>query len=154
MIATRRLALLTTLCAGLAACGGGGSYSGGSGNSDPYGWNAVTAVKITDTTVGTGTQADATKFVTVNYTGYIYDVRVTSTKGTVFDTTTGKSPATFQIGVGKLIPGFDQGVTGMKVGGKRTITIPASLAYGAQGNPPAIPANAALVFDVELLAVN
>lgn len=156
VLRTRRFALLLTLSAnlGLAACGGGGSDSGTPVNQDPYGWNAVTSLKVTDTTVGTGTQADTTKTVAVNYTGYIYDVRVTSTKGTQFDTSIGKSPLIFQLGAGKVIPGFDQGVTGMKIGGKRTITIPAALGYGSAGVPPNIPSNAALVFDVELVAVN
>jgi FKBP-type peptidyl-prolyl cis-trans isomerase FkpA len=154
---TRRLALLLALGAslGLAACGGGGGSSGTPANNDPYGWNSVTALKTTDTVLGTGTQADTTKTVSVNYTGYIYDVRVADTKGTQFDTSVGKTPLSFQLGAGQVIPGFDQGVTGMKVGGKRTITIPAALAYGSTGaGNGAIPPNAALVFDVELLSVN
>lgn len=149
---TRRLALVLALGASLAACGGGGGSSSQT-NSDPYGWSAVTALKTTDTTLGTGTQADTTKTVSVNYTGYIYDVRVANTKGTQFDTSVGKTPFSFTLGTGSVIPGFDQGVTGMKVGGKRTVTIPASLAYGSTGQG-VIPANAALVFDIELLSVN
>lgn len=149
---TLSLALSASL--GLAACGGGGSSSGTPANTDPNGWSAVTALKTADTTVGTGAQADTTKTVSVNYTGYLYDVRVASTKGTQFDTSVGKTPFTFTLGAGKVIPGFDQGVTGMKVGGKRTVTIPASLAYGSTGAGSAIPPNAALVFDLELLSVN
>lgn len=155
--ASRRLALLTALSASLclAACGGGGGDAGTPANTDPNGWNAVTALKVNDTTVGTGTQADTTKTVTVHYTGYLYDVRVASTKGTQFDSSVGKQPLTFKLGAGQVIPGFDQGVTGMKVGGKRTITIPAALGYGSAGaGGGAIPPNAALVFDVELTAVN
>ena len=156
VLRTRRLALLLALSAslGLAACGGGGGDSGTPPtNNDPYGWNAVTALKTTDTLVGTGAQADTTKTVSVHYTGYIYDVRVANTKGTQFETSVGKAPYSFKLGAGQVIPGFDQGVTGMKVGGKRTVTIPAALAYGAAGNGP-IPPNAAIVFDLELMSVN
>ena len=152
VIALATSSLLAGVC--LTACGGGGGSSGTPANTDPNGWNAVTALKTVDTTVGTGTQADTTKTVSVNYTGYLYDVRVASTKGTQFDTSVGKTPFTFTLGAGKVIPGFDQGVTGMKVGGKRTVTIPAALAYGSTGAGSAIPPNAALVFDLELLSVN
>jgi FKBP-type peptidyl-prolyl cis-trans isomerase len=150
---SRRFALLLALSASLslAACGGGGGSSGTPANSDPNGWNAVTTLKVTDTAVGTGaTAANGTK-ATVNYTVWIYDVRVADTKGTKLET------GSFQFTLGKnppeVITGFEQGVNGMKVGGKRTLTIPSSLAYGATGQG-AIPANAALVFDVELTAVN
>lgn len=153
-IVSRRSALLLALSAslGLAACGGGGGSSGTPANSDPNGWNGVTALKITDTTVGTGASATAGKKVTVNYSLWIYDVRVADTKGTFLET----GPFQFTLGTTPLgvIPGFDQGVTGMKVGGKRTVTIPASLAYGSAGAAPKIPPNAALVFDIELTAVN
>ena len=92
--ASRRSTLMLTLGTVLAltACGGGGGDSGTPVNQDPYGWNAVTALKVQDTTVGTGTQADTTKNVTVHYTGYLYDVRVANTKGTQFDTSVGKNP--------------------------------------------------------------
>ncbi len=157
-IASRRSALLLASSAliaslGLTACGGGGGDAGAPINTDPNGWNAVTSLKTTDTTVGTGTQADTTKTVTVHYTGYLYDVRVANTKGTQFDTSVGKTPFTFKLGAGTVIPGFDQGVTGMKVGGKRTVTMPASLAYGAAGQGT-IPGGAALVFDIELISVS
>ncbi|MBW8846524.1 MAG: FKBP-type peptidyl-prolyl cis-trans isomerase [Burkholderiales bacterium] len=157
LLRTRRSALLLAFSASLvlAACGGGGGDSGTPTNTDPNGWNAVTALKVTDTTVGTGAQADTTKTVAVNYTGYIYDVRVANTKGTQFDTSVGKTPLSFKLGSGAVIPGFDQGVTGMKVGGKRTVTIPAALAYGTTGaGGGVIPPNAALVFDLELMSVN
>jgi len=150
---TRRSALLLALSAtlGLAACGGGGGDAGAPINQDPNGWNGVTALKITDTTVGTGaTAANGTK-ASVNYTVWIYDARATGTKGTKMES------GSFQFTLGKNPPeaiiGFEQGVNGMKVGGKRTLTVPSSMAYGAAGNG-GIPPNAALVFDVELTAVN
>lgn len=152
-VRSRRLSLLLVLSAslGLAACGGGGGDSGAPINADPNGWKAVTALKVTDTVVGTGATADAGKKATVNYTVWLYDVRISDTKGTRIES------GSFQFTLGtnplQVIPGFDQGVTGMKVGGKRTLTVPASLAYGAAGLN-AIPGGAALVFDVELTAVN
>lgn len=152
-IVSRRSALLLALSAslGLAACGGGGGSSGTPANSDPNGWNGVTALKITDTTVGTGASADRGKTATVTYSGYLYDVRVADTRGTKFDS----GSFSFVLGGGGVISGFDTGVTGMKVGGKRTVTIPASLAYGSTGaGNGVIPPNAALVFDIELTAVN
>lgn len=153
---SRRATLLLALSASLAlaACGGSGGNSDSGASTDAYGWAAVTALKTADTTVGTGAQADTTKTVSVHYTGYVYDVRVATTKGSQFDTSVGKTPFSFKLGAGTVIPGFDQGVTGMKVGGKRTITIPAALAYGSAGAGTSIPANAALVFDIELLSVN
>ena len=136
---------------GLSACGGGGSDT--STPADTSGSAAVTALKLTDTVVGTGASADTGKTVTVHYTGWLYDVKVADTRGSKFDSSVGKTPFEFKIGDGKVIKGWDEGVKSMKVGGKRTLTIPASLGYGTTGAGSAIPPNAALVFDVELLTV-
>lgn len=106
----------------------------------------VPAVKIEDTQVGTGAEAVAGKTVSIHYTGKLEN-------GKVFDSSVGKSPLTFTLGTGQVIPGFEQGVTGMKVGGKRTITIPPSLGYGEQGAGDAIPPNATLIFELELVDV-
>ena len=84
--------------------------------------------------------------VTVNYTGKFTD-------GTVFDTSVGKDPYPFVLGAGAVIPGWDQGLQGMKVGGKRLLIVPPGLAYGAQGYGP-IPPNATLVFEVTLVSVS
>ena len=154
--ASRRTALLLASSAliaslGLAAGGGGGGDAGTPVNTDPNGWNAVTALKVVDTTVGTGATAAAGSKVTVIYSGWLYDVRVADTKGTKFDS--GTYPFTLGTTPLQVITGFDQGVTGMKVGGKRTVTIPAGLGYGAAGQG-VIPGGAALVFDIELTAVN
>jgi FKBP-type peptidyl-prolyl cis-trans isomerase len=71
----------------------------------------------------------------------------------VFDTSVGRAPIQFQLGAGQVIPGFEQGIVGMKVGGKRRLTIPPSLGYGSAGRPPTIPPNSTLVFDVDLVSI-
>ena len=98
-----------------------------------------------DEEVGTGPVAAVGDTVTVDYVGKLQD-------GTVFDSTSGKTPFTFPLGAGKVIPGWDQGLQGMKVGGKRLLIIPPQLGYGSQAVGP-IPANATLVFEVTLLDV-
>ncbi|NCT84399.1 MAG: FKBP-type peptidyl-prolyl cis-trans isomerase [Comamonadaceae bacterium] len=156
-VSTRRSALLLALSAslGLAACGGGGGGDAGTPvNQDPNGWGGVTALKITDTAAGSGATADTGKPVTVTYTAWIYDVRVADTKGSKIDSNVGGSPLPLVVGANNVIKGFDQGTQGMKVGGKRTVTVPASLAYGSTGAGALVPPNAALVFDIELLAVD
>jgi len=137
----------------LAACGGGGDSGTPADWASVSGSNAITALKTTDTTVGTGATAGASSTVGVRYTGWLYDVRVANTqKGTQFDSNvSAASPYSFQLGKNQVIPGFEQGVSGMKVGGKRTVVIPAALAYGSQG-ANTIPPNAALIFDVELIS--
>jgi FKBP-type peptidyl-prolyl cis-trans isomerase FkpA len=129
----------------LTACGGGGGDSGG--NSAVVANPA--AFTKTDTVVGTGLEAVNGKNVTVTYTGWLYSATAADHKGTQFDA----GSFSFLLGAGKVIPGFDQGVLGMKVGGKRTLLIPSNLGYGASGNGPTIPPNAGLVFDVALTAV-
>ncbi len=106
----------------------------------------VPKVKIEDTQPGTGAAAKDGDQITVNYTGKLQD-------GTVFDSSVGKTPFQFTLGAGQVIPGWDQGLLGMKVGGKRTLTIPPSLAYGEQGAGGVIPPNATLIFDVELISI-
>jgi len=109
---------------------------------------SVAELKIEDTTVGTGTVAEAGKSVTVHYTGWLTD-------GTKFDSSKDRGqPFTFALGAGQVIRGWDQGVAGMKVGGVRKLTIPPNLGYGPTGAGGVIPPNATLVFEVELLEVN
>jgi peptidylprolyl isomerase len=100
-----------------------------------------------DTKIGTGAPAAAHKFLTVNYTGYLTD-------GTKFDSSFDHAgdPFVIQLGEHGVIPGWDTGFDGMRVGGKRRLFIPYELAYGANGKPPTIPAKSELIFDVELVS--
>ncbi|HLO95231.1 MAG TPA: FKBP-type peptidyl-prolyl cis-trans isomerase, partial [Burkholderiaceae bacterium] len=90
-----------------------------------------------------------------HYTGWLYDAKAAGFKGSKFDSSLDRGqPFTFPLGAGQVIAGWDQGVPGMKVGGKRTLIIPASLGYGSRGaGNGVIPPNAALVFEVEMLGV-
>ena len=103
---------------------------------------------IEDLVVGDGAEAKDYNKVVVNYTGKLED-------GSVFDSSLnpGRSPFTFTLGAGSVIKGWDQGLKNMKVGGKRKLTIPPDLAYGANGAGNAVPPNATLIFEVELLEV-
>lgn len=104
-------------------------------------------LQIQDEVVGTGTEALSGKKVTVNYVG-------TLTDGTKFDSSYDRNePFSFTLGAGEVIKGWDEGVAGMKIGGKRKLTIPSNLAYGDNGVPGAIPGGATLIFEVELLKV-
>ena len=107
-------------------------------------------LKYQDSVVGTGALAEKGKSVSVHYTGWLDE---SGKKGTQFDSSVGGAPFQFVLGAGMVIAGWDEGVSGMKVGGKRTLTIPANLGYGASGFPPVIPANSTLIFDVELIGV-
>jgi FKBP-type peptidyl-prolyl cis-trans isomerase FkpA len=112
---------------------------------------AVAFQKI-DTVVGTGKEAVAGTTAVVNYTGWLYQPAAPSQHGAQFDSSIGREPFSFSLGAGQVIKGWDDGVQGMKVGGKRTLIVPASLGYGEGGAGP-IPPNATLIFDVELLDV-
>lgn len=108
----------------------------------------------TDNKLGEGAQAAAGHDVSVHYTGWLYDEAAPERKGRKFDSSRDRGmPFEFPLGAGHVIKGWDQGVEGMKVGGQRTLVIPAHLGYGARGAGGVIPPNATLVFDVELLAV-
>jgi len=114
----------------------------------------ITELQIIEQQVGEGSEAAAGKPVVVHYTGWLYDESATENKGGKFDSSRDRNdPFTFNLGAGQVIQGWDQGVAGMKVGGQRTLVIPAELGYGAGGAGDAIPPNATLVFDVELLDV-
>ena len=117
---------------------------------------AAAGLKITDTKVGTGKEAQAGKAALVHYTGWLYDEKAPDNKGKQFDTSANRGglPFGFIIGVGRVIKGWDQGVVGMKVGGKRTLVVPPALGYGDKdvGNG-LIPPNSTLIFDIELVEV-
>ena len=133
---------LAVACLGLplalAGCGGGNDTT-----SAPTSGGTLL---VEDLVVGTGATAAVGDTVSVHYVG-------TLTNGTVFDSSYSRNqPFTFRVGAGQVIAGWDQGIPGMKVGGKRRLTIPPSLGYGNQANGP-IPANSTLIFDVELLSI-
>jgi FKBP-type peptidyl-prolyl cis-trans isomerase len=110
-------------------------------------------VKI-DRTAGTGAEAVAGKNVFVHYSGWLYTTQAADGKGKKFDSSVDRGrPFNFPLGAGRVIAGWDQGVAGMKVGGKRTLVIPPQMGYGARGAGGVIPPNATLIFDVELLDV-
>jgi len=129
-----------------AACGGGSSSTSTSVTSP----SAVVPFSQLDLVVGTGAAATTGSRVIVSYGGWLYDATQPNAKGRQFDASTG---FTFTLGAGQVIRGWDQGVVGMRVGGQRRLIIPPDLAYGSQGVPGVIPANATLVFDIALLGV-
>lgn len=107
----------------------------------------VTELKIEDTKIGTGPEVKSGDTVVMNYKGTLLD-------GTKFDSSYDRTtPFETQIGVGRVIQGWDKGIPGMKVGGKRKLTIPSDMAYGSQGAGGVIPPNADLIFEVELLTI-
>jgi len=109
--------------------------------------HTVSGLYFQDLEVGQGDEAAAGASVTVHYEGWLSD-------GTKFDSSRDRGqPFTFVLGAGFVIPGWEEGVAGMRVGGLRKLVIPPSLAYGVAGVPPTIPGNATLVFDIELLEV-
>ena len=127
----------------LISCGG-----------DNMGQSNIKELIKQDAKVGTGAEAVPGRQVQVHYTGWLYDEGRADHKGRKFDSSRDRNdPFPFRLGAGEVIPGWDRGVAGMRVGGQRTLTIPPDLGYGAQGAGDDIPPNATLVFDVELLDV-
>ena len=132
----------------LAACGGGPA---------PESVSAVPTVAtlvVEDLQVGSGAPVTAGQKAVVQYTGWLYETSAPGKKGKEFDSSRNSGrPFSFVVGAGQVIKGWDQGVLGMKVGGRRRLTIPPDLGYGDIGAGGVIPPGAALVFDVELVAV-
>ena len=104
-----------------------------------------------DLAVGKGDAIHASQTAQVHYTGWLF---VDGKRGAQFDSSANRGPFEFKVGAGQVIKGWDEGVAGMKVGGKRVLTIPPLLAYGPNGIPNAIPGNSTLQFEVELLAIH
>ncbi len=108
----------------------------------------------TDLTPGTGAEIKSGQTALVHYTGWLFEAGATDNKGKQFDSSVGGEPFEFQLGAGHVIAGWDQGVVGMKVGGKRNLVIPPDMGYGARGaGQGLIPPGATLVFDVELVEI-
>jgi FKBP-type peptidyl-prolyl cis-trans isomerase FkpA len=114
---------------------------------------AADTLIMTDTKLGTGKEAMAGAQVEVHYTGWLYRPLAKDFHGKQFDSSVGRGPFAFRLGAGMVIKGWDKGVAGMKVGGKRTLIIPSDMAYGSRSPSGDIPPNSALIFDVELLGV-
>jgi FKBP-type peptidyl-prolyl cis-trans isomerase FkpA len=145
---TVQLILIAAVALTTAACGGDSGTSPTILPGAPY--------SQTDVRVGTGAEATVGRRATVNYTGWIYDPVAAENKGRQFDSSlgAGRTPFMLTLGGGQVIPGFDRGVTGMRVGGMRRVVIPPDLAYRNTGSQDGtIPPNATLVFDIDLLDV-
>ena len=136
-----RVALVVALSLLATACGGSEKSTAPTPPTAPF--------STTDLREGTGTIATQGRTVTVSYTGWLFDPSRPESKGTQFDS---QASFTFQLGVGRVIPGWEQGIPGMKVGGQRRLIIPPNLGYGSQ-MVGSIPPNSTLVFDVMLLSV-
>jgi FKBP-type peptidyl-prolyl cis-trans isomerase FkpA len=132
------LAVAVAVAVLMSGCGGG----------TPTSPSANVPFSTVDLRVGTGPEAVVGRGAAVNYAGWLYNSAGTDNKGSQFDSGT----FSFTVGQG-VIPGFSQGVQGMRVGGLRRVIIPPNLGYGAAGSPPRIPGNATLIFEIELLAV-
>lgn len=135
---------LALLAAALLALGALGSLPARAGD--------VASLVVKDTVVGTGNTARDDSDVRIQYTGWLYDAKASDHHGTKIDSSYDSGhPLTFTLGANEVIDGMEEGVRGMRVGGKRTVIIPSRLGYGPHGAPPDVPPNSALVFDIELL---
>jgi FKBP-type peptidyl-prolyl cis-trans isomerase FkpA len=116
--------------------------------------SAVSNLEVTDLAHGTGAAVAAGQYAIVQYTGWLYEPSAPEHKGKEFDSSLKSgTPFRFQLGAGQVIKGWDQGVAGMQIGGKRRLLIPADLAYGDNGAGDVIPPGATLLFDVDLVGI-
>jgi peptidylprolyl isomerase len=150
----KRLSALLALIAAVALVGGcssNGTTSQTAAQPVSVAAGPAAEMQITDVTVGTGASPKLGATLVMHYTGWLYE---NGAKGKKFDSSVDRGqPFEFQIGVGKVIAGWDKGIATMQVGGKRTLIIPPQLAYGSTGAGGLIPPNATLLFEVELLDV-
>ncbi|MGI8709269.1 MAG: FKBP-type peptidyl-prolyl cis-trans isomerase [Actinomycetota bacterium] len=141
--------MLLAIVIATSACGsdeGGSDGSADGGTECDTNMTTDSGLQYQDSECGQGPEAASGDLVTVHYTGKLEN-------GETFDSSVGGEPFTFPLGVGQAIPGWDEGVQGMSVGGKRTLTIPPELGYGVAGSPPVIPRNATLIFDIEVFEI-
>ena len=138
-----------------AAIGGALSGCGSAPNNTPAAaTSAVNSLEVTDVAHGSGAAVAAGQYAIVQYTGWLYEPSAPDHKGKEFDSSLKSgTPFRFQVGAGQVIKGWDQGVAGMQIGGKRRLVIPADLAYGDNGAGDVIPPGATLVFDVDLVGI-
>jgi FKBP-type peptidyl-prolyl cis-trans isomerase len=142
---------MLALCLGYSA---GGNAADANQDKSAAEKSEITTLVQTDILVGSGAEATDGKRLSMHYTGWLYNPGEPKNRGTKFDSSLDRGqPFSFVLGQGQVIRGWDAGVAGMKVGGKRTLVIPASMGYGARGAGRLIPPNATLVFEVELLGV-
>jgi FKBP-type peptidyl-prolyl cis-trans isomerase FkpA len=135
----------------LLACSVIAAAAAACGDNSPTSPSATTVTR-TDLRVGSGDEAATGKTLTVNYTGWLFDASKPEQKGLLIDTSLGRDAFAFTLGAGQVIPGWDEGLPGMKVGGLRRLVIPPTFGYGNTRNGP-IPANSTLVFEIDLVKV-
>jgi FKBP-type peptidyl-prolyl cis-trans isomerase FkpA len=125
-----------------------------SSSPPPPGQSEIKTLETVDAKVGDGAEATWGKEVLVHYTGWIYDQKRSENRGREFDSSRDRNdPLAFTIGKAEVIKGWEEGVNGMKVGGRRVLTIPPDMAYGKEGLGELIPPNSTLIFDIELIEV-
>jgi len=155
----KRICLLLSAVVWISACSGGGADGAADGNAARSGAIALpsgelTELTVIDVVVGDGPAVQNGDTAIVHYTGWLYDPAAGNRRGAQFDSSRGGEPFTFQPGARRVIRGWEEGVPGMRVGGRRLLFIPAEYGYGERGTPDGtIPPNAGLVFDVELVNV-
>jgi FKBP-type peptidyl-prolyl cis-trans isomerase FkpA len=139
----------------VAVAGCGRSSTSDVSEGEPMADTGITQLQKQDVKVGSGAEARSGRLVRVHYTGWLYDASRPDKRGQKFDSSKdGNTPFDFTLGAQEVIPGWDEGVAGMKVGGTRILTVPPAMGYGARGTAGGeIPPNATLVFEVELLEV-
>jgi len=147
------VAIACAITGALLGCGAKPSEAPASSGA-PASSSAVSSLEVVDLTRGTGGAVAAGQYAVVQYTGWLYEPGASDHKGKEFDSSLKSgTPFRFRVGGGEVIKGWDQGVAGMQVGGKRRLVIPADLAYGDSGAGGLIPPGATLVFDVDLVGI-